>query len=288
MYSSNFIAGFGAPGSGKTLDDFLNFIQLNSPLLASLLVSFKDGTITVSGKGEKLETGTATIGNTIYVDPSLLPNGQKALSFGMLADALAHELGHALLPDGESDEAAALNPTEAIQLGQKAEGSAVTAEFLVSQQLLAAGVPGFLAPDGKPEEYSDRSGGLASSLVGALGNLKASDFTNLDSIKSHSDFLTAAESIGGAYYTNQRPSANPTITYQTSWVSTWFLETQFVESVAQRVSEVCADELMRRTLKDFARNASLISGARMLDGICNDNPTLPALQKYSESHTAIQ
>jgi hypothetical protein len=34
MYSSNFVAGSGAPGCGKTLDDFLNFIQLNSPLLA--------------------------------------------------------------------------------------------------------------------------------------------------------------------------------------------------------------------------------------------------------------
>jgi hypothetical protein len=55
QYSKTFIYGFGAPGSGKTLDDFLNFIQRNSSLLASLLKTFfNDNTraSTTSGPGQ--------------------------------------------------------------------------------------------------------------------------------------------------------------------------------------------------------------------------------------------
>jgi hypothetical protein len=59
-------------------------------------------------------------------------------NYGDFVTTIAHELGHAVLPGGYGYIGTVANPDQAIASGRKNEGSALTAEYIVAQQL---GVP---------------------------------------------------------------------------------------------------------------------------------------------------
>ena len=158
-YSAQFLQGFG--GTGTTFQDFLDFVYQTVdgkpdsarkfPLLVDMITTLfsKGGEITINN-GQ----GTGTSGLTISIDPSVLPINPATgtanahpLSFGMLADALAHELGHALLQNGETAPAIikATNPDQAVQIGETAESGADKLYSAPDNRLAGGGIDDFAA-----------------------------------------------------------------------------------------------------------------------------------------------
>jgi hypothetical protein len=145
---------------------------------------------------------------TISVGPSELPQGGKnsAYSATTLAIALAHELGHALLPNGYINASAA-SQAAAIQTGLTDEGTADAAEFVVAAQLgIQAGVVA-----GQPlETFIVQSTGFSATLVNQLytavgGATGAAQLSSLSALEG-SSYLTVATPDGAAYMTSARPS----------------------------------------------------------------------------------
>jgi hypothetical protein len=130
-FTADFQSAFG-PGN---FTNFLKFCDA-SPLLQQMLADFT-GTIdlTRDSKGARLPGG-GTSSNSILIsfEPNWLPddaNGQpqsSALTYAVLATALAHELGHQLLPNGSYlNLFKATTVSAAIVAGEQAEGAAFTA-----------------------------------------------------------------------------------------------------------------------------------------------------------------
>jgi hypothetical protein len=217
-YSPEFINSFA--GSGFTFDQFEQLVA-KSALLGNLITVLKNtsgGKITLSGKDPSghdlpVSSGTGTIGKVIYIDPMWAKDFGPQNALDWLADALAHELGHALLDNGESDHSNDKNPEDAILTGEKAEGAALASEYIVAKQLRASGDKTF--QNGKLLiEFSDRTGNKIASALGTLSTLSggnAQDFSQLNGTA----FL-AASSVAGALYSSNAPSTDKLETYKTS------------------------------------------------------------------------
>jgi hypothetical protein len=149
------------------------------------------------------------------------PGDDKGLL--LLADALAHELGHATLVNGNNSFSTALNPDQATQIGEQNEGTALTAEYLVAREL--PGQFGLVNPQLVPDQYSDPHGNLSASLSAALADLDLNE-ANIESVDvlDASQFLTNARNIAGPWYaTNGHPSNAPNLNYGQYWVFDWFM-----------------------------------------------------------------
>jgi hypothetical protein len=223
-FNANFAAALNFPGSTVTFANFQTLIA-GSPLLQSLLNAFT-GTITIGVPG----AGTATKGNVISVDPNLIQKLGTIALLPYLADAIAHELGHALLtPTTDIDLTTALNIGGAQQIGMVQEGSATLAEFIVAKQLKLK------------NEFSDLSGSLTKTLDADASsngiNVASITLSDLQAPSpAMSAFIISATNDGGAKYANYRPSIAAGVaglatttsgengfTYNQFWADEWIL-----------------------------------------------------------------
>lgn len=227
-YSQQFAVLF--KGNPQAYTQFMAIVA-NSKLLLSLLDTFfKDntksdgtrglGTIMVSGSaGDPTESPdeTATSGIVISISQSLIDNyltGPKAnaTTMAFFADALAHELGHALLPNGQGNPAKAADPDAAIQAGILAEGAAAVSEYVVAEEL-------GLKQRGKPAQFSDTNGGLTATLTNS-NLINWQQDTSIGALEEEPQ-LSAEESLAGSIYQNYAPSGSGNSTYKTNWLAEW-------------------------------------------------------------------
>src|SRR5947209_4470568 len=114
-------------------------IVQNNPLLNDLYSQFLD--LRKTGALPKIVVGAAgggthTEGPTITIDRSWLPGGSQPLSYPLLATVLAHELAHAVLPNGHAEGMSqAASPDKSTQIGETAEGQAYITGYVVGIQL---------------------------------------------------------------------------------------------------------------------------------------------------------
>jgi hypothetical protein len=173
-YSTQFAVLFNGNTNTPAYTQFMAIVA-KSPLLLSLLDTFfadntksdgkstGKGVIEISGSpGDPIKNSdeTGTSGIVISISQSLINNyltGPKAnaTTMALFADALAHELGHALLPNGQGNPANAADPDAAIQVGILAEGAAAVSEYVVAEEL-------GLKQRGEPVQFSDTNGGLTA------------------------------------------------------------------------------------------------------------------------------
>jgi hypothetical protein len=219
-------------GDDRTLfQDLLS----QTPLLRSMIdaLALAGGQIKLNSPGAgTLTTSTDSGAPLILLDPNLLqqlanpkvpqaPGDDKGLL--LLADALAHELGHATLVNGNNLLSTALNPDQATQIGEQDEGVALTAEYLVAREL--PGQFGIVNSQLVPIQYSDPTGNLSASLLSALADLDLNE-ANIESVDvlDASQFLTNARNIAGPWYaTKGHPSNAPNLNYGQYWVFDWFM-----------------------------------------------------------------
>jgi hypothetical protein len=193
-WTSAFTAKFN---SNLTLDAFEAVIQ-QSPLLTDLLNHFS-GSIDISGPGKPQVAGTgySSQHNTIYVDPTILPSGSgPPYTAQQLATALAHELGHALLPHGSVSAVTASDPTQAVNVGLTDEGTAVAAEFAVAMQL-SASIAG---------QLTGFSPTLIQNLTAALPAGGAASLSSMGLLKTSTNYMNQATALGAADFAKERPS----------------------------------------------------------------------------------
>jgi Ca2+-binding RTX toxin-like protein len=99
------------PAFAKQCNSNLSFLafqktMMQSPLLLDMLNQFaptrSGATIDTSGPGKPQAAGTrfSPTYNAIYVSREIMPQSSQNYSAAQLATVLAHELGHALLPNG--------------------------------------------------------------------------------------------------------------------------------------------------------------------------------------------
>jgi hypothetical protein len=161
--------GSGSPGSALLQDLLKNFNGLTSQLNGSNLLNYlwnqysgpiKENTL---GAGTYYGPDTTTGGSAIFIDPAQLPgaapiNGVSyALKdYAQLAAVVGHELSHAVLPNANvSYVTGASSPDDAVAIGERDEGIAYTAEYIIAEQL-AKTQSGADAPDVSTIRYRAR------------------------------------------------------------------------------------------------------------------------------------
>lgn len=197
-WAPSFLANFS---NRQTLDGLISVIE-ESPLLVNMLNNF-GGQVSLSPN-----VGTGYDAPNIEIGSYYLPQNGKNSNYSpvALADALGHELGHALLPNGHVSTANASNVATALQNGLTDEGSAISSEFVVIAQLgMAAGLSGS-ALNCYIAQYTGFSQALITQLFNAMGGAQnVQSFTSLSYLES-SSYLATATTDGADWTQNQRPS----------------------------------------------------------------------------------
>jgi hypothetical protein len=173
-----------------------------SPYLVDLLnkLASEHHTVRIGTAGG----GTYTQGHNITIDPSMLPTINSEATNKQFISMLAHEAGHAALPDHSLTNAQIKTPRDAAQSGLAGEGVAISTEYIVATQLGG-------------RMHSDTSG---IGVRADLDLLAANHGINLTSrrLADHSSALTsfdnAARQKGSDYYGTLHPSTAKNIDYK--------------------------------------------------------------------------
>ena len=210
---------------------FLAYI-LNSPLLKSMLDEFNNipgATIVQSSNSGTFSqfvpgsTNNKRDNATIYLDLSLVSNMNSPSTWGALADALAHELGHMLLNDPTKPPPSAPTLGLAVQYGETYEGQAVTAEYIVDRQLQAQHqnvAINRLDPALLTQLDLDANANGLNYKTNSAALLSIVDTGALQSYNSGQYFNTAVPNAGKKYETHH-PSSYPQLTYLDQWEDSW-------------------------------------------------------------------
>jgi hypothetical protein len=215
----------GATGS-KLFQDLWNNSQVSIILEAN----------PTYGGGTKTFNDPVTGALTIQIDPAQYPDAEPVngvvyalQNYSQLAAVIGHELSHAELQFGNSDYISAVDPDAAVAIGERSEGEAYTAEYVIAEQLGDTGVFfglnklfGALNSDAK----NSKNEGLDVSSITNAGILTASQF--YADATGTSDLNTGAVStvgnVGLAAASLHSPSSPDTaFTYQNRWQDQWVL-----------------------------------------------------------------
>lgn len=192
VFTANFDNAYDSNGGLTTL---LNTME-NSPLLVDLFNVFagNGGRIDISPSGSGTYSDPNT--NVIYVDASWLSYDPK-----VVADYIAHELGHEDLPGGLP--VIAENIDQSIQNGENAEGAAVTAEYIVALQL------GLIKSVSEDATLDAKLGTTLLTLMNQVAGqdaVSATQITTLSQLLGVGQFFQDAVAAGGHYYGQANPS----------------------------------------------------------------------------------
>jgi hypothetical protein len=223
-FTSDFVKALKAAGGASAEQALLNAIA-NSALLQSMFAAFStvsvghpQGIVTlVDGKGTDSIYNNPTHQATIYFGRDMLT---KLLSFKnppgilLLADVLAHELGHMTMPSGHPGTDVILNPLQAYVQGFNNEGTAVAAQYVVAKQL------GLTEISGDSHQQMTKLLDNYSTSAGA----KPTSITTLAQLQNPQWFL-GWQGLGGALYSTLPPSTSTLIDYSANWIDQWLLST---------------------------------------------------------------
>ena len=166
--------------------------------------------------------GTYHKGNTIYIDPYMLPNAKLAdgqpspfaLTYPQLATVIAHELAHALF--STTSYVTAANPSAAVAAGSTTEAIGYLTQYVVALQL------GDTSIFNKGPDFPKLKKPLA-----ALGITRSdvSDIGTLSELQSGSFFSAAADVPGTltAVISGLHISTNDALTYGALWQDVWVM-----------------------------------------------------------------
>jgi len=191
--------------SNPNFNAWISLFQ-KSPTLANDIntLASSGGVVQMAGQAG---LGTSTAGKTISFDPGVIAALQSGAGNQLeLAAALAHELGHAIMPHGEDSvlQPGTLTPADGAKFGLNDEGVALENEYKVAREL-------------NTNMYSGSVGGANSPLASTLNSLAQTDGI------STAKFDTDAIAAGARYTSTLTPSVAPNLTYQKYYEDQWIV-----------------------------------------------------------------